>query len=265
MPATVSASAASPACRRAPPAPRAAPARAPRAAPSPRLPPVTSTARPRTSMSSTSSCSDDRPRPPIHQPSCQCVGRALSSRPNRRNPWPARLAANIRHLREARGLTQEQMARLAGLPRATWGHLETGGANPTLARPGQGRDGAPGAHRGADLRPPRRAGRLYPKATLKSAARATAACAAPPRSRSRASSSTAWRSRRAGASPACPTCRARASTSPARTARSSSRSEASSGRVEPGDVLVFRGDQRHSYRNPGRKTAVGYSVVLLTR
>jgi quercetin dioxygenase-like cupin family protein len=35
--------------------------------------------------------------------------------------------------------------------------------------------------------------------------------------------------------------------------------------VAAGDVLVFRGDQRHSYRNPGRKTAVGYSVVLLTR
>ena len=32
-----------------------------------------------------------------------------------------------------------------------------------------------------------------------------------------------------------------------------------------GDVLVFRGDQRHSYRNAGRETAVGYSVVLLAR
>ena len=36
-------------------------------------------------------------------------------------------------------------------------------------------------------------------------------------------------------------------------------------RVGPGDVLVFRGDQRHSYTNPGRDPAVGYSVVLLTR
>ncbi len=35
--------------------------------------------------------------------------------------------------------------------------------------------------------------------------------------------------------------------------------------VGPGDVLVFRGDQRHSYRNPGRDAAVGYSVVLLAR
>ena len=34
-------------------------------------------------------------------------------------------------------------------------------------------------------------------------------------------------------------------------------------RLAPGDVVVFRGDQRHSYRNPGARTAVGYSVVLL--
>jgi XRE family transcriptional regulator, regulator of sulfur utilization len=34
-------------------------------------------------------------------------------------------------------------------------------------------------------------------------------------------------------------------------------------RLGPGDVVVFRGDQRHSYRNPGTRPAVGYSVVLL--
>jgi quercetin dioxygenase-like cupin family protein len=31
----------------------------------------------------------------------------------------------------------------------------------------------------------------------------------------------------------------------------------------PGEVVVFRGDQRHSYHNPGPRSAVGYSVVLL--
>jgi mannose-6-phosphate isomerase-like protein (cupin superfamily) len=35
--------------------------------------------------------------------------------------------------------------------------------------------------------------------------------------------------------------------------------------VEPGAVLVFPGAERHSYHNPGRRPAVGYSVVLLTR
>ncbi len=43
------------------------------------------------------------------------------------------LADNIRHLREARGLSQQQIAKIAGVPRATWTHLESGGANPTLA------------------------------------------------------------------------------------------------------------------------------------
>jgi quercetin dioxygenase-like cupin family protein len=33
--------------------------------------------------------------------------------------------------------------------------------------------------------------------------------------------------------------------------------------LSPGDVVVFRGDQRHSYRNPGRSAAIAYSVVAL--
>jgi quercetin dioxygenase-like cupin family protein len=36
-------------------------------------------------------------------------------------------------------------------------------------------------------------------------------------------------------------------------------------RLAAGDVVVFRGDQRHSYSNPGTQVAVGYSVVVLAR
>src|SRR5688572_16935988 len=43
-----------------------------------------------------------------------------------------RLGRNIRQLRDARGLTQQQMAKLSGMPRATWANLESGAANPTL-------------------------------------------------------------------------------------------------------------------------------------
>lgn len=43
------------------------------------------------------------------------------------------LADNIRRLREARNLSQQQIARLSGIPRPTWASLETGSANPTLA------------------------------------------------------------------------------------------------------------------------------------
>src|SRR5215831_17961513 len=77
----------------------------------------------------------------------------------------SRLAANVRQLREARGLTQQQMARISGLPRATWANLESGAANPTLAV----------LHRVAAalqvsleelLAAPRAASRFYPRGSL---------------------------------------------------------------------------------------------------
>jgi XRE family transcriptional regulator, regulator of sulfur utilization len=45
----------------------------------------------------------------------------------------ANLADNLRALREARGLSQQQIAEIAGVPRPTWAHLESGAANPTVA------------------------------------------------------------------------------------------------------------------------------------
>src|SRR5437588_9068898 len=75
------------------------------------------------------------------------------------------LAANVRQLRDARGLTQQQMAKVSGLPRATWANLESGSANPTLAV----------LHRVAAalqvsieelLGAPRASARFYPKGTL---------------------------------------------------------------------------------------------------
>lgn len=43
------------------------------------------------------------------------------------------LAANLRYLRQRRGMTQAQLARLCGLPRSTVAQVETGSGNPTLA------------------------------------------------------------------------------------------------------------------------------------
>lgn len=43
------------------------------------------------------------------------------------------LGDNIRRLREAHGLSQQRMAGLSGIPRPTWASLESGAANPTLA------------------------------------------------------------------------------------------------------------------------------------
>lgn len=43
------------------------------------------------------------------------------------------LAANIRRLREAHNLSQQQMSERSGVPRPTWASLESGAANPTLS------------------------------------------------------------------------------------------------------------------------------------
>jgi transcriptional regulator with XRE-family HTH domain len=42
------------------------------------------------------------------------------------------LAHGLRRLREARGLTQQELSDAAGVPRPTLAHLESGNANPTL-------------------------------------------------------------------------------------------------------------------------------------
>src|SRR5215471_3790173 len=49
------------------------------------------------------------------------------------NPISSYLAQNIRQLRQSRNLSQEQLARLSGVPRPTWSNLESGAANPTVA------------------------------------------------------------------------------------------------------------------------------------
>ena len=43
------------------------------------------------------------------------------------------LALNVRQLRSARQLSQAQLAQIAGIPRPTLAHLESGTANPTLS------------------------------------------------------------------------------------------------------------------------------------
>lgn len=44
-----------------------------------------------------------------------------------------RLAGNLKRLRDGRGLSQQALADLSGVPRPTVAHLESGQSNPTLA------------------------------------------------------------------------------------------------------------------------------------
>jgi transcriptional regulator with XRE-family HTH domain len=179
------------------------------------------------------------------------------------NALSGRLATNIRELRERRGATQASLARLAGIPRATWGNLESGSGNPTLTV----------LHRVATalqvsleelLAAPSASARLYRRETLPARQRGTVGVRKllpdplpgmefdrlelPPGARMTGVPHTAGTREYL----ACESGEIVLIASGERFA------------LQAGDVVVFRGDQRHSYENAGAKTAVGYSAVLLT-
>jgi transcriptional regulator with XRE-family HTH domain len=175
---------------------------------------------------------------------------------------PSLLGANVRQLRATRGRTQSDMASLSGLPRATWANLESGAGNPTLAV----------LHRVASalqvtieelISPPRAAAQLYPRATL----------------RERKAGGVTVRKLLPEDVPATSVDRMELPpgsrfTGVPHTPGTREVLACESGRIqlvvsgetfvlEAGDVVSFRGDQRHSYSNPEQRAAVAYSVVIL--
>ena len=174
-----------------------------------------------------------------------------------------RIARNVRQLRTARGMTQGQMARISGVPRATWTHLESGAANPTVAV----------LHRAAGalqvsveelLSAPRAACEFFPRGSL------------PTRRPGRALVRKLLPHPIPGmeidriALPAGGRMAGVPHTPGTREYLTCERGEivlvaaGESWHLSAGDVVAFRGDQRHAYANPGTEPAVGYSVVVLS-
>ncbi len=172
------------------------------------------------------------------------------------------LAQNLRHLRATRGMTQAQAATAASLPRATWAHLESGEANPTLQV----------IHHAAQalqvsieelIAAPRAAVELFPAGTLPARARGAVTLRQllpdpipgmsleridlPPRS----------------SFPGVPHTPGTKEYLACESGTIVLGVAGSKWTLGPGDVLAFLGDQRHSYTNPGAARAVGYSAVLL--
>lgn len=172
------------------------------------------------------------------------------------------LARNIRQLREGRGLSQAQLARMSGIPRPTWANLESGGANPTLAVVLKVASALQVSIEEL-IGPPRAGARLYPQGALRR------------RQRGRVTIHDVLPDPMSGLTierlelpPGA------AMTGVPHTPGTREYLTCERGEVElsaagqrwtlgPGDVLVFRGDQKHAYRNPGRAGAVAYSVVAL--
>ncbi|MFI5317149.1 MAG: helix-turn-helix domain-containing protein [Myxococcota bacterium] len=174
------------------------------------------------------------------------------------------LAANLRRLREARGLSQRQIAELSGIPRPTWGTLEAGGANPTLAVL---------ARAAAALQvsveeligPPRTAARLFSareqRVRQRQGARLRPLLPEAIPGLEISHMELAPNGRLTGI-PHTPGTREYL------TCESGRIELVASGQrwlLEAGDALVFRGDQRHGYRNPdARLPAIAISVVCFS-
>jgi transcriptional regulator with XRE-family HTH domain len=163
-------------------------------------------------------------------------------------------------LRESRGLSQHQIAKIAGVPRPTWANLESGAANPTLAV--LSRVAAALQVRLDELlSPPRVAARHHPAASLatraKGAARIRKLLPEPLPGLEIERMELPVGAAFAGV-PHTPGTREYLTCE-----RGEIELRVSGERylLAPGDVVVFAGDQKHGYRNSGDKVAVGYSTV----
>ncbi|MBM4385573.1 MAG: helix-turn-helix transcriptional regulator [Deltaproteobacteria bacterium] len=174
----------------------------------------------------------------------------------------SRLAANLRQLRDARGLTQAQAAKLAGLPRPTWTTLESGSANPTvnvLVRAGAA------LHVSIEelLAAPRATGRIYRADALRMRKRGSALV------RDLLPEKIAGMEIERIELPRGAVMNGIPHTPGTREYLACERgcieltTEGETFSLAAGDVVVFLGDQRHSYRNAGSEPAIGYSVVTL--
>jgi len=197
----------------------------------------------------------ERTAPPAPGPST-----ASSPAPARGPSAAVHLGRNIQALREARGQTQQQIAKLAGVPRATWANLESGTANPTLAV--LVKIAAALSVRLEELiEPPRRFGRLYAADSLTVRRRGAVTI------RKLLPESIPGLELERMELPPGSSMAGVPHTTGTREYLTCER-----GAIElsvagalfalgAGDVVVFRGDQKHGYRNPGTTTTVAYSVV----
>jgi transcriptional regulator with XRE-family HTH domain len=174
------------------------------------------------------------------------------------------LASNILTLRETRGLTQQQMAKLSGVPRATWANLESGASNPTLGV--LVRVAAALQIRIEELiGPPKASVRFYraEDLPLRSRGNVTLRKLLPD---ALAGFEIERMEFAVGASmvgvPHTPGTREYFA---CEVGEIELVAAGERWRLAPGDTVAFRGDQRHSYFNPGATAAVGYSVVVLAR
>lgn len=175
------------------------------------------------------------------------------------------LATNLRYLRQRRGLTQAQLAKLCGVPRSTVGQLESGSGNPTLSVLAR-LASALQLSIEEMLSAPHARTAVFPKGTLPVLSRGKSGAvtvqkllpdAVPGMEIDRIE--LAAGGRMTGV-PHRPGTREYLC---CEKGRITLWTEGEKHVLSAGDVAAFQGDQPHSYQNDGDATAIGFSVVAL--
>ena len=177
----------------------------------------------------------------------------------------ANLAANLRYIRERRGMTQASLARLCGLPRSTVAQAETGSGNPTLAVLSRL---AAALQLSIEelLSQPHAACQLFPKGSLPAADRGRDKLARvqkilpDPIPGMEIDRLELQPGARMTGVPHRPGTREYLACERGRLTLWAAGEKFD---LSPGDVAAFHGDQPHSYHNHGDVVAVGFSVVTL--
>ena len=175
------------------------------------------------------------------------------------------LGSNLRYIRQRRALTQQEVAKLCGVPRSTVGQIETGDCNPTLsvlARIAM----ALQVSIEELLSTPRARCQLFPRGTLPDLARGKGGLARvqrllpDPIPGMEIDRMELQPGARVTGVPHRPGTREYLSCE-----RGQLTFWAAGERhtLTPGDVAAFQGDQAHSYQNDANVVAVGFSVVTL--
>jgi transcriptional regulator with XRE-family HTH domain len=176
----------------------------------------------------------------------------------------SRLGRNIRQLRESRGLTQGEMAALAEIPRSTWASLESGAANPTLAVMSRVAHALQVSLEEL-VAAPRSDATLFPRGALprevRSGVELRKLLPDPIPGMEIDRMELPAGSHMTGV-PHTPGTREYLACEAGQVLLVASGERWTLG---AGDVVAFRGDQRHSYHNPGARPAIAYSVVVLAR
>ncbi len=170
------------------------------------------------------------------------------------------LARTVRRLREERGLSQRQMAKIAAIPRPTWASLESGGANPTLAVLAKVASAFQISIEEL-VGPPRSTCQFYPVGHVRGRKRGDATIRSLVPELLPGQEIVRIDLPAGGVMRGVPHTRGTSEYLTCETGQMELSLTSGRWTLRPGDALAFRGDQRHSYRNPGRTRALAFSIV----